>query len=90
MTAANRYAGHPPAVREALEVRANSVRNLEEVSTYLLAHLTTELTEAATPQQIADLWRDHALLVKRAAKRWEKAQATALEVLGVEQSAEVV
>ncbi len=83
-TAQGRYAGHPAELQAALEARAEMKRQLSEISEWLLADLTKKLAEAVEPQEIADLWRDHALLLRRAAKRWEKTQQAVIEVLGDE------
>jgi hypothetical protein len=83
-TAQHKFAGYPPAIREALEVRAEMRQQLHDISAWLLDDLTKKLAEAVEPQEIADLWRDHALLVRRAAKQWEKAQAAVIEALGDE------
>ncbi|MBU3064090.1 hypothetical protein KO481_21475 [Nocardia sp. NEAU-G5] len=83
-TVENRFAGHPAELQAALEALAAAERDLRATNWWAIPHLNADASGDVAPQAIADAWRDHALIIKRAARRWEKAQAAVLALLGAE------
>jgi|GEM_PF-4283601 len=73
--------GYPQAERQALEALAAAEQDLRTAHVWALKRITADCTDDVAPQAIMDAWRDFALIIKRAGRRWEVARQGVIEAL---------
>lgn len=77
-------AGYPANEKAALEAMAAAEQDLRAAHTWALTHITLDCAGNVAPQAITDCWRDYALIIKRAGRRWEVARQGVIEALNNE------